>query len=131
MKSDLIGGIMATLECAFTASQMESSQDRISFLQHLQHVSFPLPPQNTVLTTKKLQTLLTIRELCLEEGDRILMDTMLTLARLFNIAPSFVLEIASEILITPFERIRTAMYDHSFAPSRSLNPRQNIPHESL
>jgi hypothetical protein len=118
MVSDLIGGILAALECALVASQIESYQERINFLQHLQHVSFPQTntqhqphsASNTSFTTKKLQTLLSIRESCLEEGDRILMDTVHTLARLLKIAPSFVLTTASGILMIPFQRILVAMY---------------------
>jgi hypothetical protein len=111
MSSDLLGGILAALECALIASQIESYQDRIHFLQHLQHISLP---QNTTLTTKKLQILLTIRESCLEEGDRILMDTVHTLARLLKIAPSFVLTSASKLLMIPFQRILVAMYGPPF-----------------
>lgn len=102
MISDLVGGLSAALECVILASHIESDSIKIFFLQELQHI------RNNV-STHKLQHILTVRESCLQEINRILMDTVHTLARILKIAPPFVLSSAASILMIPLQRILVAM----------------------
>lgn len=102
MASDLVGGLSAALESAILASHLESNCTKSFFLQELQLLRSNISPY-------KLQHILTMREACLDEVNRILMDTVHTLARILKIAPTFVLSAAASILMVPFQRILVAM----------------------
>ena len=102
MVSDLVGGLSAALECALLASSLETDSSRIFFLQELQHITNNISPY-------KLQHILAIRESCLDETNRILMETVHTLARILKIAPPFVVSSSASILMIPLQRILISM----------------------